>query len=762
MGKFPKVGDFFASRYELLEVLGSGGGGTVFKARQADLGRFVALKILHPHMADISEFQTRFLQEAKLLNQISHPNIVTVYHFGYDPDGLAFVAMEFVCGINLRKLLVDNEPLPTLRVLKIIRQAANALAYVHSLQLLHRDIKPDNMILVDQPEPDTIKLIDFGLARSTVSATITEPGALIGTCYYISPEQAAGKKADFRSDMYSLTVCLYELLTGVKPFDANVPIEVMGKHIYQNVPALRSGQVERYHPDINKIIARGMAKNPDERFADMNEFSGALAALSETLSSVEPQPIDNSKTMMNRRRLTGLRSLLAVVACLAVAVASAKFIVSMKAPVSQQNPAAHDTRTVLQKNKTKRITCLQTGEIVDEIFSSNQEDALRIANDYLSSDRLDTKARAVLLTHKSSICAKRSLADALACAQQAFKLAERERNLYKDDLSLQIYISCAGCYLERLLAVGKYREALDLAGQVLSVTNRGGASEALKLNDVGIPNYNDADFRILAADAALRLSDRKLANHWMDVVVATESGIRTDKQTEILLALNRSRDLRQVIDCCCESGLSSPSGHKIQVHETQLNRLVKFFALIDIMKICQEHKQFDLAKICLDKAGRLVNAMEVDARFCSSTETMFDGMAIYVRSLDAYTILGLRKIGLCLARGDQRGAREEGLQLYEKWLKLAESESKRTEGHLYHLNASELVVSLFECGLNEEADHVLEIVLQSVWRYCEPPVPWNEREKNITVCLNVHRDDKLVRDFLERRQALLAPRPHVR
>ena len=219
MTSFPQVGETFNRRYELEAVLGTGGIGTVFKARQLDCDRKLALKILHPDVAGDEEFKKRFLREAKVLARLSHPGIVTVYHIAVSGRGLAYIAMELLRGKSLRACLNETDRFPPRRALKIAQKLAEALDYVHSNAIVHRDLKPENVMVTNEPEADTVKIIDFGLAhaKDTTEQKLTKTGLLIGSVLYMSPEQCRGEKADMRSDIYALGVILYEMLSGHRP-----------------------------------------------------------------------------------------------------------------------------------------------------------------------------------------------------------------------------------------------------------------------------------------------------------------------------------------------------------------------------------------------------------------------------------------------------------------------------------------------------------------------------------------------------------------
>lgn len=281
--KFPELGDIFEQRYELLEVLGAGGSGTVFKARQIDVDRLIALKVMHADKTSAGELRERFLREAQALNKLSHHNIVTVYHLGLSEFNMPFLAMELLKGVTLRKSLLHGGKLPTERVYKIMKQLCSALSCMHDSGIVHRDLKPDNIMLLDKPEPDTVKIIDFGLVKVEADSNqkLTATGLLIGSVNYMSPEQCQGLKADTRSDIYALAVCLYEMLADEPPFTSDNPVGLMYQHVHLQAPELKSQTGEPIDPAIRNFVFKGLEKNPDLRFQSASEMDEELSRLVE-------------------------------------------------------------------------------------------------------------------------------------------------------------------------------------------------------------------------------------------------------------------------------------------------------------------------------------------------------------------------------------------------------------------------------------------------------------------------------------------------
>ncbi len=263
--------------------------GSVYEARQLDCDRLVALKLSHIELNSDKEMEGRFVQEARALSLLHHAHIVTVYQLSISNSGIPYLVMELVSGHSLRDLIITEGALPPKRALAIITQACEALAYAHENGVVHRDVKPENIVLLPTPHPDFVKILDFGLAKFIYSGEqlqkLTQTGLLIGTANYMSPEQCLGQAADHRSDIYSLTAVLYELLSGSAPYSADNAMGVLYKHLNDPLPKLEADTIKEFHPSLQKVIDCGMAKDADERFQSMAELQIALAEAAELLGT---------------------------------------------------------------------------------------------------------------------------------------------------------------------------------------------------------------------------------------------------------------------------------------------------------------------------------------------------------------------------------------------------------------------------------------------------------------------------------------------
>jgi eukaryotic-like serine/threonine-protein kinase len=264
----PLVGTLLDGRYRVGPRIARGGMATVYEATDTRLDRVVAVKVLHRGYADDEAFVSRFIREARSTARLSHPHVVGVFDQG-DDDGTLFLAMEYVPGHTMRDLIRDHAPLPPSRALALLEPVLSALAAAHDAGFVHRDVKPENVLLTDDGR---VKVADFGLARAVTTATNTATsGVLIGTVSYVAPELVTDGSADARSDVYSAGVLLYELLTGRKPHQGETPIQVAYKHVHEDVPP--PSQVADGIPAyLDALVARATARRCDARPADAGVF----------------------------------------------------------------------------------------------------------------------------------------------------------------------------------------------------------------------------------------------------------------------------------------------------------------------------------------------------------------------------------------------------------------------------------------------------------------------------------------------------------
>ncbi|WP_276352595.1 Stk1 family PASTA domain-containing Ser/Thr kinase [Cohnella caldifontis] len=265
------IGQTLGGRYELLARVGGGGMALVYKARDNLLNRYVAVKVLRQQFMHDEDFIRRFRREAQAAASLSHPNIVSIYDVGQEED-THYIVMEFVDGPNLNEIIRDRAPLQTDEAVKIASQICDALDHAHMNQIIHRDIKPHNILI---GLGGRVKVTDFGIARAVTSSTITQTGSVVGSVHYFSPEHAKGVTTGEKSDIYSLGIVLYQMLTGRLPFLGESPISVALKHLQE--PFEQPREVNPYIPQsVENVILRAMRKNPQERYGSARDMLADL------------------------------------------------------------------------------------------------------------------------------------------------------------------------------------------------------------------------------------------------------------------------------------------------------------------------------------------------------------------------------------------------------------------------------------------------------------------------------------------------------
>ena len=295
----PFIGrDILNGQFQILQKIGSGGMGSVYKALQPAMNRMVAVKILHPKLANRKDLVSRFRREARAMSHLTHPNTVKVYLYGELEDGSLYIVMEYLEGKNLNQTVRAEGPMPLERGLPILIQASLALEEAHHAGIIHRDLKPENIFICQQGGmKDYAKVLDFGLAKVTEremrpgSVILTQEGMVFGTPEFMSPEQAQGKPLTPASDIYSLAIILYEVLTGKLPFDAKNPMEFIQLHVTtQPRPINERVPGRTFPPLLWTVMSKALAKRTEDRYQSGGELAHALQAVLSGANEVPPNP----------------------------------------------------------------------------------------------------------------------------------------------------------------------------------------------------------------------------------------------------------------------------------------------------------------------------------------------------------------------------------------------------------------------------------------------------------------------------------------
>jgi len=276
------IGRVIKGRYKLIDERGRGSFATVYVARDTENNHIYAVKVLHLEMANDGELVARFQREVHIQLNLSDPHIVRVVDHGND-NSFYFIAMEYIDGQNLKYHMLTQGPMDPLRALNYTRQIAEGLETAYKQGVVHRDIKPQNILITGK---DVVNIVDFGLARGRETVTLTQSNVFMGTAYYISPEQAeSGRSADTRSDLYSLAAVLFEMLTGRPPFEGETAVDIVIKHMNAKVPSICHIRPD-LPVDMDVFMQKAMAKLPAERYATPQEFIAALDQLQERIQAL--------------------------------------------------------------------------------------------------------------------------------------------------------------------------------------------------------------------------------------------------------------------------------------------------------------------------------------------------------------------------------------------------------------------------------------------------------------------------------------------
>lgn len=299
----PFVGhEILDGQFRVVQRIGAGGMGAVYRAEEPAMGREVAIKILHQKLKGRQDLVSRFRREARAMSQLSHPNTVRVFRYGELEDGALYIVMELLEGRNLNQTVRRGGPLPMDKAIPILVSVCQALHEAHEMGIVHRDLKPENIFICNQAGlRDYPKVLDFGLAKVTEaqmrpgSLILTQEGMVFGTPEFMSPEQARGQTLDARSDIYSLACILYEALTGKLPFEAATPMEYVGKHVTAEPIPLNDRVVEATFPEgLWQVIRKALAKHKDDRYQTAVEFADSLVPFGGSalpLETSQPPPV---------------------------------------------------------------------------------------------------------------------------------------------------------------------------------------------------------------------------------------------------------------------------------------------------------------------------------------------------------------------------------------------------------------------------------------------------------------------------------------
>lgn len=388
------IGKMLGNRYEILEQIGAGGMAYVYKAKCHLLNRFVAVKILKPEYNDDEEFVKRFGVEAQSSASLSHPNIVSVYDVGKE-DNIYYIVMEYIDGTTLNKYIEKKGKLEWKEATKIAIQICLAIQHAHRNFIVHRDIKPQNIML---SKDGRVKVTDFGIARATTAATITMAGSTLGSVRYFSPEQARGGYIDEKSDLYSLGVVMYEMITGTPPFDGDAPVSIALKHI-QNLAVPPAELVKKLPAGVNGIIMKAMEKEPKMRYGTAGDMLDDLYSVLEDpgmnvsratnlnnnttrrMTAIDPAGIEQREEGTigkNRKKKKGKRDMTVLFAILISLVLTGVFIYLgyeiLLPPIANGNSDRIPVENYVDKNVYEATDILEGKGITVKIKWENNDD----------------------------------------------------------------------------------------------------------------------------------------------------------------------------------------------------------------------------------------------------------------------------------------------------------------------------------------------------------------------------------------------------
>jgi serine/threonine-protein kinase len=364
------LGKLIEGKYRIVEKLGAGGAGAVYRGEHTLMERTVAIKVLHAHLAEAEtdEFLKRFQREAHVASKLLHANVVTLFDYGIE-DGAPFLVMQYVEGRTLKDIInTEGQPLPVDRICRLMKQITDAMAEAHSLGVIHRDLKPDNIMIQQKPDgSEHVWILDFGIAKPSsteedVSLTLTRVGTFVGTPQYMSPEQALSKELKASSDIYSLGIILYEMLSGQVPFQTTSPMELLVQHISATPPPLRVVRPEIYlKSGISDVVMKALSKEPTARHQTARELYQDLHSAVEKVK----QSKDNSaaRIKLNKNLGIGLGAL-AIIGALVFAFSGSSDTNQEDAGVIALNKAA-DKITKDATEKAESIAAANIAKIAE-------------------------------------------------------------------------------------------------------------------------------------------------------------------------------------------------------------------------------------------------------------------------------------------------------------------------------------------------------------------------------------------------------------
>lgn len=468
-------GEIFADVYEILAVLGTGANGAVYLADDRQLNRPVAIKLLHIAAGEAGqeEHLKRFAREAKVLSQISDPNIVSVYRFGFDPSGNPYLVMEYVKGRNLRQLLESEKTLSLGRATYLIRQILSGLKSAHERGIVHRDLKPDNILLSVSGEVEIAKIADFGLSQmqkekgQMSTASLTETGIMVGTAPYMSPEQCLGRELDQRTDLYSLGCIYFELLTGKPPFWDESIMSLVYKHVSDPPPRLLD--IAPQMPlEVDEVLQSCLAKDPAKRMGSCQEMAHILEekSLQESTLRISQDQLKSAKKSKSRTSQTqSTHHLIAWVCGIAFVTTAACLIclIYLCFDLNARGKVILETATFVPSKARQELIQWQWQDLQSkslEVESEKFLEALLRSNAYSvmpARDRAQLLSSLGLEANKSG--GNKTANQALIYSLKEFSLSVNGQESLAKDLDDRLEQ-----VLARLLAANLTKKQLDVAG----------------------------------------------------------------------------------------------------------------------------------------------------------------------------------------------------------------------------------------------------------------------------------------------------------